>query len=143
MKLDFLRSLDDNEKRADAYVNTFINGRDWQTEVQKFDRIAAMTKQQIVDFARRHFTDGYAIVYKKQGEDASQKKIDKPSITAIPTNRDMQSAFVKEIKDSKVEPIQPRFLDFKTDFTQTKTKRALPVYYIQNKQNQLFNLAYY
>ena len=143
MKLEFLQSLDDNEKRADAYVNTFVNGRDWQTEVQKFDRIAAMTKQQIVDFARRHFTDGYAIVYKKQGEDASQKKIDKPSITAIPTNRDMQSAFVKEIKDSKVEPIQPRFLDFKTDFTQTKTKRALPVYYIQNKQNQLFNLAYY
>ena len=143
MKLDYLNSLDNNEKRADAYVNSFINGRDWKTEVEKFDRIAGMTKQQIVDFARRHFTNGYAIVYKKQGEDASQKKIDKPSITAIPTNRDMQSAFVKEIKESKVEPIQPRFLDFKNDFTLTKTKRNLPVYYIQNKQNQLFSMSYY
>lgn len=143
MKLDHLHALDDNESRADKFVNAFINGRDWQVEVQKYDRLAGITKQQIVDFARRHFTDGYAIVYKKQGEDASQKKIDKPAITAIPTNRDMQSAFVKEIKESKVEPIQPRFLDFNNDFAQLKTKRGLPVYYIQNKQNQLFDLNYY
>ena len=143
MKLDYLHSLDKNESRADAFVNSFINGRDWKTEVQKYDRIAGMTKQQIVDFARRHFTDGYAIVYKQQGEDASQKKIDKPAITAIPTNRDMQSAFVKEIKESKTEPIQPRFLDYNNDFAQLKTKRSLPVYYIQNKQNQLFDLNYY
>ena len=143
MKLDYLHSLDQNESRADAFVNSFINGRDWKTEVQKYDRIAGMTKQQIVDFARRHFTDGYAIVYKQQGEDASQKKIDKPAITAIPTNRDMQSAFVKEIKESKTEPIQPRFLDYNKDFAQLKTKHGLPVYYIQNKQNQLFDLNYY
>ena len=143
MKLDYLHSLDKNESRANAFVNSFINGRDWKTEVQKYDRIAGMTKQQIVDFARRHFTDGYAIVYKQQGEDASQKKIDKPAITAIPTNRDMQSAFVKEIKESNTEPIQPRFLDYNNDFAQLKTKRGLPVYYIQNKQNQLFDLNYY
>ena len=143
MKLNYLHSLDKNESRANVFVNSFINGRDWKTEVQKYDRIAGMTKQQIVDFARRHFTDGYAIVYKQQGEDASQKKIDKPAITAIPTNRDMQSAFVKEIKESKTEPIQPRFLDYNNDFAQLKTKRGLPVYYIQNKQNQLFDLNYY
>lgn len=143
MKLDYLHSLDQNESRANAFVNSFVYGRDWKTEVQKYDRIAGMTKQQIVDFARRHFTDGYAIVYKQQGEDASQKKIDKPAITAIPTNRDMQSAFVKEIKESKTEPIQPRFLDYNKDFAQLKTKRGLPVYYIQNKQNQLFDLNYY
>ncbi len=143
MKLNYLHSLDKNESRANVFVNSFINGRDWKTEVQKYDRIAGMTKQQIVDFARRHFTDGYAVVYKQQGEDASQKKIDKPAITAIPTNRDMQSAFVKEIKESKTEPIQPRFLDYKNDFAQLKTKRGLPVYYIQNKQNQLFDLSYY
>ena len=143
MKLEYLKSLDNNESRANAYVDAFVYGRDWKTEVEKFDRIAKMTKQQIVDFARRYLTDGYAVVYKKQGEDPTQKKIEKPQITAIPTNRDMESAFVKEIKNSKVEPIQPRFIDFKKDFAQTKTKTGLPVYYVQNQQNQLFNLCYY
>ena len=142
MKLDFLRSLDNNESRANSFVNSFINGRSWQTEVEKYDRIAAMTKEQIVDFARRHFTDGYVVVYKRIGEDTTQKKIDKPTITAIPSNRDLQSAFVKEIKESKVEPIEPVFLDYTKDFAQAKTKHGLPVYYIQNKQNDLFQLYY-
>ena len=142
LKLDFLRSLDSNESRANSFVNSFINGRAWQTEVEKYDRIASITKEQIVDFTRRHFTDGYAVVYKRMGEDTTQKKIDKPAITAIPSNRDLQSDFVKEIKESKVEPIEPVFLDYQKDFAQIKTKHGLPVYYIQNKQNELFNLYY-
>ena len=142
LKLEFLRSLDSNQSRADAFVNTFVNGRDWKTEVEKFDRIDHMTKQEIVDFARRNFNSNFVCIYKRMGEDTTQKKIDKPAITAIPSNRDLQSAFVKEIKESKVEPIQPVFLDFNKDFTQSKTKKGLPVYYIQNKQNELFSLYY-
>lgn len=89
LKLNFLRSLDSNSSRANAFVQTFVNGRPWQTEVEKFDRINAMTKQQIVDFMNKHFTDGYAIVYKRMGEDTTQKKIDKPQITPIPSNRNL------------------------------------------------------
>lgn len=142
LKLNFLRSLDSNSSRANAFVQTFVNGRPWQTEVEKFDRINAMTKQQIVDFMNKHFTDGYAIVYKRMGEDTTQKKIDKPQITPIPSNRNLQSAFVKEITESEVTPIQPRFLDYDKDFQRAQTKRKLPVYYIQNKQNELFDLYY-
>lgn len=142
LKLNFLRSLDSNSSRANAFVQTFVNGRPWQREVEKFDRINAMTKQQIVDFMNKHFTDGYAIVYKRMGEDTTQKKIDKPQITPIPSNRNLQSAFVKEITESEVTPIQPRFLDYDKDFQRAQTKRKLPVYYIQNKQNELFDLYY-
>ena len=142
MKLEFLRSLDSNESRATSFVNTFIYGRPWKTQVERFDRIAGITKEQIMDFARRHFTDGYAIVYKRQGEDPTQKKIEKPSITPIPSNRDLQSALVKEIKESKVKPIEPVFLDYTKDFTRTTTKKKQPVYYIQNKQNDLFELHF-
>lgn len=142
MKLEFLRSLDSNESRATSFVNTFIYGRPWKTQVERFDRIAGITKEQIMDFAKRHFTDGYAIVYKRQGEDPTQKKIEKPAITPIPSNRDLQSALVKEIKESKVKPIEPVFLDYEKDFARTTTKKKQPVYYIQNKQNDLFELHF-
>ena len=143
LKLDFLRSLDSNESRANTFVNTFICGRDWKTEVEKYDRIARMTKDEIVAFANKYLTDTYAAVYKKQGEDLSQKKIEKPAITAIPSNRNLQSDFVKAIKEAEVEPIQPRFLDYTKDFSQATTKKKLPVYYVQNKQNELFELYYH
>ena len=92
-------------------------------------------------FAQKYFNDDYAIVYKEEGIDNTQKKIDKPQITAIPSNRDMQSAFVTEIVNSKVEPIQPRFLDFDKDLTKGTTKKGLPVLYVKNNTNDLFVLS--
>ena len=135
--------LESNEGRADMFVDAFINEVEWQQEVGKIDRISKITKQEIIDFANQFFTDGYIVVYKKQGIDTTQKKIDKPAITPIPTNRDQMSQFVKDIQNTKVEPIQPQFVDFKKDMTTLKTEKQLPLYYVKNNDNGLFNLIFY
>lgn len=142
-KLSFYTTLESNAGRADMFVNAFINRQKWSDVVGRLDRISGITKQQIVDFARRHFLDNYIAVYKRTGVDSTIKKIDKPEITAIPTNRDMQSAFVTEIVNSKVEPIQPKFLDFDKDLTKATTKNGLPVLYVKNTENGRFSLTYY
>lgn len=139
-KLAFYRSLQSNQSRANRFVEAFINEQKWEDAVGTLDRISKMTKQEIVAFARKHFNGNYAIVYKRLGEDASQKKIDKPAITAIPTNRDKSSAFLHEISSTHVAPIQPRFLDFKRDLTFGATKRGLPVIYKENTDDGLFTL---
>jgi len=141
-KLSYQQALDDNLWRVRQHMNAFINGESWQQHTEQIDRISHMTKQQIVDFANRFFTNGYATVFKNQGIDTLQKKIDKPAITPIPTNRDMISQFVKDIQNGKVEPIEPQFVDFKRDLTVTKTKKKLPLLYKQNTDNQLFNLTF-
>ena len=134
--------LESNQGRADMFVDAFINEVDWKQEVGKIDRISKITKQEIVDFANKFFTDAYVVVYKKQGVDTLQKKIDKPAITPIPTNRDQMSQFVKDIQNSQVEPIQPRFVDFATDLTFAQTKNKLPLLYVQNTENGLFQLNF-
>ena len=53
------------------------------------------------------------------------------------------SQFVKDIQNAKVEPIQPKFVDFKKDMTALKTKKQLPLYYVKNNDNGLFNLIFY
>ncbi len=141
-KLSYQKALDNNLWRVRQHMNAFINGESWQQHTAQIDRISRMTKQQIVDFANRFFTNGYATVFKRQGVDSLQKKIDKPAITPIPTNRDQVSQFVKDIQNSKVEPIEPQFVDFKRDLTVTKTKKKLPLLYKQNTDNQLFNLTF-
>ena len=144
MKLNYQRSVDNNLWRVRQHMDAFINGESWQQHTGKMARIAGMTKQQIVDFANRFFTDGYATVFKRQGVDTLQKKIDKPAITPIPANRDMVSQFVRDIQQSKVDPIQPQFVDFNKDLTVTETaaKRGLPLLYKQNTDNDLFNLQF-
>ena len=142
MKRSHYQLLESNEGRADMFVDAFINEVDWKQEVGRIDRISKITKQEIVDFANKFFTDGYVVVYKKQGTDSLQKKIDKPAITPIQANRDQKSAFVQAIQDAQVEPIQPKFVDFQKDLTIAKTKKGLPVYYVQNKENGLFQLSF-
>ena len=142
-KLQYYKALESNDDRAYMMADAFITRKKWNDAVGELDRISGITKQQVMDFARRHFTDGYVAVYKRIGNDTTLKKIDKPEITPIPTNRDLQSAFVKEIIDSKTEPIQPKFVDFDKDLTKAETKNGLPVLYVKNTENGRFTLDYY
>ena len=141
-KLNYFTRLESNQARANLFVDTYINEIPWSQQVGYLDRISGMTKQQIVDFARRHFNNNYVSVFKRQGEDTTLKKIDKPQITPIPTNRDLISQFVKDVQNSKVQPIQPRFVDFKKDLTFGKNKRGLPYIYVQNTENGRFMLSF-
>ena len=143
MKLKFYQSLDNNRERTDMMMQAFINGQPWGDVVQRIERIAGMTKAQIVSFANRFFQDNYVCVYKEQGTDSTLKKIDKPAITPIPLNREAQSAFLQEIATAKVTPIAPKFLDFEKDMAKGKTHRGVPVLYVKNNDNGLFELTFH
>jgi len=142
MKRNHYQLLESNEGLADMFVDAFINEVDWKQEVGRIERISKITKQELVDFANRFFTNGYVSVFKKQGVDSTQKKIDKPAITPIPANRDQMSQFVQDIQNAQVEPIQPKFVDFQKDITFAKTKKGLPLYYVKNNENGLFQLTF-
>ncbi len=142
-KLNFYKSLDSNDNRAEIMGNAFINDQDWSAVALQLDRQGKLTKQDIVDFANKYLrADNFVCVYKRMGEDTTLKKIEKPIITPIPANREYESDFVKEIKNSEVAPIQPQFVDFKKDLTVTKTSKNLPLLYKQNTQDGQFNLVF-
>lgn len=143
MKLAYQRGLQRNDFRANQFVEAFINDQDWAEHTRYMDRVSKMTKQQVVDFANRFFIDDYVTVYKRQGNDTTIHKIEKPEITPIPTNNDKQSEFLREVVNLKPDPIQPRFVDFKKDLTVAKTKRGLDFLYKKNTDDDLFTLVYH
>ena len=142
MKLRFNRQIEENRERVGMMVNAYINGQDWNDLVSQTTRISKISKEAVVRFANEYFTDGYVCVYKNMGEDTSIKKIDKPTITPIPSNRDKHSKFLDEIVSSEVEPIQPVFVDYQKDLTFATTKTKLPVIYKQNTENDIFTLIF-
>lgn len=141
-KLNQMAQLEHNSARASLFIDAFINGTSWKEEVERMDRLGRVTKQQIVDFANRYFADNYAVVYKREGKDPNELKIDKPAITPIETNRDKTSDFLAEIQASEVKPIEPVFIDFEKDMQRTTTKNGIEVLYKQNVTNQIFSLLY-
>lgn len=142
-KLSELQRMESNEGRADMFVSAFTNGTNWEDEVTAIDRMAKLTKEEIMAFAEKYLNDNnYAVVYKKQGKDPNEKKMTKPEITPIITNRDVASPFLVAIQESAVKPIEPVFLDYEKDMSQLKAKSDIPVLYKQNVANDLFQLIY-
>ncbi len=141
-KRSFLEGLDKNRKRTEMMKDAFINGVEWKDAVEQLDRMGKITKKDLVAFANKYLGDNYVCVYKKQGEDKSVNKIEKPSITPIPTNNDKQSDFLKQMVNAEPTPIQPEFVDFKKDITSDKLKNGSKLLYKQNTEDDLFTLTF-
>ncbi|MDR1951616.1 MAG: insulinase family protein, partial [Bacteroidales bacterium] len=137
-----LTRLESNRGRAGMFVDAFTIGADWKNHTGRIERMSKITKQDIVDFANKYFGDNYAEIYKRMGKDPNETKIDKPTITPIVTNRDAESPFLTEIKNTKVDPINPVFLDFTKDLEIFDAKHNIPVLYKKNIENELFEMYY-
>ena len=138
-----MAQLESNFARAYKMEAAFINGLEWKSVATELDRAAKLTKADLVAWAQENLPlDGYAVVYKRQGEDKSQKKIEKPTITPISANRDAQSDYLVAMQQSEVEPIAPVFVDYERDLGRTKLDNGLEVLYKRNETNELFSLVY-
>ena len=140
-RADQLRQQERNSARADMFVDAFINGAEWADEVTALDRMAQLTKQDIVDAANKYLLDtNYAVIYKRQGPDPNEQKIAKPQITPIVMNRNAQSDYLLEVQASEVAPIEPVFLDYSTDLAVLQGPGDVEVIYKKNERNELFEL---
>ena len=143
IKLRMMRQLEFNRSRAMNYVYAFINGVPWEDAAKEIDRYAAVTKDDVVAWAKEFIgASNYAIVYKRQGEDNSIQKISAPKITPIVTNRDCQSEFLAQIQNSPVKPIEPVFVDFSKDMAQFDLVPGVNVLYKKNVLNDIFELDF-
>lgn len=143
MKLQKTKELENNQSRAMAFVDAFINDTKWQQAVNSIDRLAKITKQEVMEFAKANYNaNNYVVAYKRVGEDKNIQKVEKPQITPVEVNRDDQSPFVKNILSAKPADIQPKFVDYDKDVVKTTMNGNVPVVYSQNTENQLFDLYY-
>ena len=126
---------------AQILLFDFINGIDLGTRVNKIDFQSGLTKQDIIDFCKRYFTENYVVVYKRQGM-PDDNKIDKPAITPIPTNRDVESEFLAKFNERTTKSLTPVFLDYSKDLSQLTVKNNIPLLYKKNTLNPIFSLYY-
>lgn len=137
-KLNEMRQLEDNDSRAMMFVNSFINGSSWKDDARQLSRMEKVTKQQIVDWANEYLgANNYVEAFKFVGEDKSIEKIAAPAITPIETNRNKQSAFLRDIQADSVKPIEPVFVDYANDMTKKTLEKNIELLYKKNDINDI------
>ena len=143
LKLSIMEDLESNEARAQYYIDAFINGIEWKDAAKDLDRLAEVTKEDVVAWANEFLgDDNYVIVYKRIGEDTTVQKISAPKITPIESNRDKQSAFLTEIQNSSVKPIDPVFVDFEKDMSVCELENGVQMLYKKNTLNDIFSTRF-
>ena len=143
IKLSKMRQLESNSSRAMMMVNSFIKKSDWADEVHQLDRLAKVTKSDVVEWANKYLSDNsYVVVYKHQGINPKNNKIIAPAITPIATNRDMQSAFLTEISQTQVKPIEPVFVDYDKDLSKSELKKGIEMLYKKNDNNDIVTASF-
>lgn len=140
LKLSQTQRYENNSALADMYVDAFIKEIDWKGRVTFLKDLRKITKQELVDFANAFYKDNYVVTYKRQGEDSSIVKVENPGITPVKLNREKSSDYLVNFNTLESEPLQPKFIDYKTEIKETKTDNGIKVSYINNERNDLFNM---
>ncbi|MBW8049420.1 MAG: insulinase family protein [Cytophagales bacterium] len=157
-RLSQIQNYEHNFPRAIAFVEAFTNFVDWKDYVTGIDKMAQITKEQIVEFAKANYKDNYVVVNKRTGEDTTVVRIEKPTITPLDLNRENQSAFFKDLSKVTSDKLKPAFVDFEKDISRFALQGSeaaggseqsgdpglsgIEVNYIENKLNDRFELYY-
>lgn len=142
LAVDQIRQYENNDGRASAMLDAFTSGVNWADYAYKLKKMSEFTKQDVVDFANRYYNNDYVVVYKRNGEDKSVVKVEKPTITPVEVNREAQSPFLKKVLGTKAPEIAPVFVDYRNDISRGTLKNGVPVLSLSNTENQLFSLYY-
>jgi len=140
LKLSQTRSYENSTALASAYFNAFIHHQDWKDKVAFLSELKKISKQELVEFANSFYKDNYVVTYKRKGEDSNIVKVENPGITPIELNRDKESTFIQEFNKVTTPALTPQFVDYKSAIKQGKTSNGLEVSFIDNPNNDLFDL---
>lgn len=139
LKLSQIRQYENASSLASMYYSTFISRQSWSDRVKFLDELKKISKEELVAFANKFFTGNYVLVYKRKGEDEEVVKVDNPEITPIQINR-TQSLYLKAFNEIESEDLQPVFVDYKKEILEETLKSGIDLSYINNENNDLFNL---
>lgn len=141
LRLQQINQLESNF-RIYTLMDCFINDNSWDKELRKFDEMAKITKDQVMEFAKKTFSNNYVCVYKRFGKNNTAVHVEKPPISNIVLNRTEESTFMKDFKNIPSIKQQPVFLDFDKVIKKDEVHANVPFYYIKNITNELFSMYY-
>ncbi len=131
------RDLEDNGTRVAMMRDAFLAFNEWSTARLKVERMRKIEKSSVKKIARKYFSDGYVVGFRRHGE-PELPSIEKPELQSVDIEPGRQSAFAAEIIELPVEDVEPVFIIPGRDFTVEEVVPGVQLYYAKNPLNDLF-----
>ncbi|GAB5552797.1 MAG: insulinase family protein [Saprospiraceae bacterium] len=141
-KLGEIRSSNSNQARVGAMTQSFVLDITWERFSTRIKWIEQLTKADIQAYAKKYLQDNYVAVFKESGTDDQVLKVEKPPITAVELQRELESDYAKAFLSKKSPNVTPEFVDLKAQIQSEPIKQDLNLDYVYNPNNALFQLNY-
>lgn len=123
----------------EGFVDAFITGLSWDNYLRRIDQLKKITFEDLIGFIQRKIKDNYRVVFKKKGSARDIFQIDKPNLTPVVLNREVESEFCSNFKSVVVERNSPHFADL-ASLASLNIAHKSSLYYEVNSKNELFEL---
>lgn len=140
-KREYASKLEDINARAEVMMRIFSQGKSWEEYIDEVACVDELTREQVIEVARRYFTDNYMYVTKKTGR-YPKTILPKPDYAPIiPKNADASSAYVERLDRIPVQELKPHLLDFEKDVEIVHLRQGVDLYRTINRVNDIFSLT--
>lgn len=141
IELSYTRGAINADRVATHMYQAFIQHQKWADRTGIPDRLKKVKKEDLIAFAQKNYANNYVLINKRQGDNPNLIRVENPGITPINIDRNAMSEFGKKLLSEEAPRLTPRFVDFKKEIKSSKVGK-LDIAYIENKENDLFELTY-
>lgn len=131
--------LESNEDRVETMRQAWIAYQPWEKARRRLERIAAVTRDDIIRAANTYFAGGYVAGFREDGP-RKTPRVDKPPLPRIDIDGTRESNFARAVLEMPERPIEPRFIQAGRDYLRRQDTRGLDFLYVKNPVNDLFSL---
>ena len=131
---------EDNEARALALVDGFIRHDGWQGYLEYRERLAGVTREDVMRVAASYFGDDYLALRSRVGF-PKKPRLSKPGYPAVTPQPNARSSFYEQIMARPSPTPKLRFVDFAADVTTTPIAEHVVVRSNQNPFNDRYVLS--
>ena len=134
------RALESTGARVARMSAAFIARTPWPMTVSRLDRLARVTREQVIAVANKYLSDNFTVVRRKQGN-YEPPRIDKPDNTKVDIAADRESAFARAVRAMPSAELTPEWVSEGTHYQRSKIA-AGDLLVVANPRNDLFSLRY-
>ncbi len=139
-KRNFESSLEEIKTRANVMMTLYSQGKSWNDYLEEVKSIDELTKEDVMEAAKKYLADNYLYISKKTGN-YPKNALPKPGFKPItPKNAEAVSEFAKEMESLPIHNVPPRFIDFNKEADISQPTPLVTVYATPNPVNDIFTL---
>lgn len=133
------QELENYESRAYSIVQAFSEGISWEKFLNYSTQLENVSKEDVIRVAKQYFGENYFAIHSKTGF-PKKETLQKPGFKPVTTDQKEESNFAKKFKQTIVNNVSPKFLDFEKDATLVKLNESNKLYVTNNPINDVFTL---